>query len=69
MVHAEITLIHAAAFAMVNKQLVDQDEVKKIRVRMLADSCAYTMAINESIQAKPDISFVEKKSGDGRWVC
>ena len=29
---------------------------------MLADSCAYTMAINESIQAQPDLSFVEKKA-------
>jgi metal-sulfur cluster biosynthetic enzyme len=49
-VYAEITLINAVDLGMVKRNLIDKNEVKQIKVRMLADSGAYMMAINETIQ-------------------
>lgn len=61
MVHAEITLVNAVDPGMSKRHLIDKDEVKQINVRMLVNSGAYMMAINESIQAQLDLSFVEKR--------
>ena len=61
MVYADITLINAVDLGMVKKHLIDKDEVKQINVRMLVDSGAYMMAINEAIQEQLGLSFVEKR--------
>lgn len=61
MVYAEIRLINAIDLGMVRRHVIDLDEVKQINVRMLVDSGAYMMAINESIQEQLDLPFVEKR--------
>ena len=61
MVYAEITLVNAVDLGMSERHLIDKDEVKQINVRMLVDSGAYIMAINESIREQLDLSFIEKR--------
>lgn len=62
MVYADIRLINAVDPGMVKRNLIDKDEVKQVNVRMLVDSGAYRMAINEAIQEQPGLSFVEKRT-------
>jgi clan AA aspartic protease len=61
MVYAEITLINAIDLGMAKRHLIDKDEVKQINVRMLVDSGAYMMAINELIREQLNLSFIEKR--------
>jgi clan AA aspartic protease len=60
-VHAEIELINGADFQMARRQVIGDDEVRSIRVRMLVDSGSYLMAINENIQAYLDLPFQYKE--------
>ncbi len=59
--YAEITLINQNDLAMVKRNIIDSDEVRKINVNMLVDSGAYQMAINEPIQEQLNLPFIEKK--------
>jgi len=61
LVYAEIELINSDDFALVRRNLLDKDEVKKMRVNMLVDSGAYMMAINEAVQEVLQLPFREKK--------
>ena len=47
--------------ALVRRNKLDKDEVKKMRVNMLVDSGAYMMAINEAVQEVLQLPFREKK--------
>jgi clan AA aspartic protease len=60
-VHAEIELINADDLAMVRRNQLDKDEVKRMVVNMLVDSGAYMMAINESIQQQLDLPFIDTR--------
>lgn len=60
-VYAEIELINASDIEMARKHFIGEEEIKRFNVRMLANSGAYMMAINESIQAQLDLPFVEKR--------
>jgi clan AA aspartic protease len=61
LVYAEVELINADDLAMVRRFKIDKDEVKSIRLNMLADSGAYMMAINETIQEQLDLPLLEKR--------
>ena len=61
LVYAEIELINADDLALVRRFKLDKDEVKRIRLNMLADSGAYMMAINETIQEQLDLPLLEKR--------
>jgi clan AA aspartic protease len=58
-VHADIELINADDLAMVRRNQLDKDDVKRMVVNMLVDSGAYMMAINESIQEQLKLPFKE----------
>lgn len=61
MVYAEITLINGDDLAMAKRHLIGEEEIKRITVTMVVDSGAYMMAINETIQAQLNLSFIEKR--------
>lgn len=61
MVYAEITLINADDIALAKRNLIGEEEIKKMTVTMAVDSGAYMMAINESIQAQLNLAFIEKR--------
>lgn len=61
MVYADIELINEDDLALVRRNLLDKDEVKRMRLEMLVDSGAYMMAVNETIQEQLDLPFIEKR--------
>jgi len=61
LVYANITLINSGDLEMAKRNIIEQEEVKKINVNMMVDSDAFMMAINETIQAQLELTFVEKR--------
>jgi len=61
LVYADIELINSGDMEMVRRNIIGEDEIKKIRLNVLADSGAYMMAINETIQSQLELPFVEKR--------
>ncbi len=61
MVYAEIKLINGGDIEMAKRHIIGEDEIKQMTVTMIVDSGAYMMAINETIQAQLNLSFIEKR--------
>jgi hypothetical protein len=61
--YAEITLINSEDIGLARRNIIGEEEIKQITVTMLADSGAYMMAINETIQEQLDLPFIEKRKG------
>ncbi len=53
MVYAEVELIKATDLEIARRHITGEEEIKRMRLIMLADSGAYMMAINENIQSYP----------------
>ncbi|MBK6500341.1 MAG: clan AA aspartic protease [Saprospiraceae bacterium] len=69
LVYAEIELINNGDLEMVRRNLMDQDEVKRMTVSALVDTGSYMLCINESIQEQLQLPVVEKRkaeTADGR---
>ena len=63
LVHAEVEIINGGDLEMVRRNLLDQDEVKRMTVTMLVDTGAYNLCINEEIQEQLQLTVVEKRKG------
>ena len=61
LVYADIELINSADLEMARRHIIGEEEVKRIRLSMLADSGAYMTAINENIQSQLELPFIEKR--------
>lgn len=71
LVYAEIELINNGDLEMVRRNLMYQDEVKRMTVTALVDTGSYMLWINESIQEQLQLPVVEKRkaeTADGRIV-
>ena len=71
LVYAEIELINNGDLEMVRRNLMDQDEVKRMTVSALVDTGSYMLCINQSIQEQLQLPVVEKRkaeTADGRIV-
>lgn len=60
-VYAEIELINSEDLALARKSIIGEEEVRRLRVSMMADSGAYMMGINETIQSQLNLPFIEKR--------
>jgi len=60
-VYADIELINAVDETMARRNLIGEEEVRRMRLSMLADSGADTMAINETIQSQMEFPFIDKR--------
>jgi clan AA aspartic protease len=63
LVYAEIELINGDDLAMVRRQKMDADEVRRMTVTSLVDTGAYMLCINEEIQEQMQFPVVEKRKG------
>jgi hypothetical protein len=61
MVYADIELINSIDLEMERRGHLDRDEIKRMWVRMLADSGSYMLAINENIQEILQLRVMETK--------
>lgn len=71
MVYAEIELINVIDLELAKRHVVGEEEIRRMRLNMLADSGAIMMAINENIQEVLQLPFIEKRKAvmaDGNVV-
>ena len=71
LIYADIELINADDLACVRRHVIGEEEVKRIKVKMLVDTGSIYMCINESVQEQLQLAIVEKRKGplaDGRIV-
>ena len=61
LVYADIEMINAVDFENARRNIIGEDEIRSIRLNVLADSGAYIMAINETIQSQLELPFVERR--------
>jgi clan AA aspartic protease len=61
LVYADITLINAGDIEMAKRNIIGEEEIKQMTVKMMVDSGAYMMAINETIQEQLNLSFIEQR--------
>jgi clan AA aspartic protease len=61
MVYADITLINSDDLGMAKRNIIGQEEVRKMTVNMVVDSGSYMMAINETIKEQLGLLFIEKR--------
>jgi hypothetical protein len=60
-VYADITLINGEDLILAKRHIIGEEEIKQMTVSMLADSGAYMLAINESIQEQLQLPVIEKE--------
>jgi len=63
LVYAEIDLLNGGDVYLQRKKLLDEKDVKQVRVNALVDSGAYMLSINETVRAQLDLPFIEKQFG------
>ncbi len=61
LVYADITLINGEDLILAKRNIIGEEEIKQMTVNMLADSGAYMMAINESIQEQLKLDVKERR--------
>ena len=52
LVYADIELINTEDLGLARRHIIGEEEVKRVRIKMMADSGSYMMAINEEIQSR-----------------
>ncbi len=63
LVYAEIDLLNGGDVYLQRKKLLDEKDVKQVRVNALVDSGAYMLSINETVRAQLDLPFIQKQFG------
>ena len=58
LVYAEVEIINAGDIEMARRNLMDEDDVKRMTVTMLVDSGAYNLCINEEIQEQLQLPII-----------
>ena len=61
LVYADIELINGEDLILAKRNIIGEDKIKRMTVKMLADSGAYMMAINETIQEQLQLQVKEKR--------
>ncbi len=61
LVYAEVDLSNGGDMYLSRQGLLDEKDVKKVRVDALVDSGAYNLSINEHVRAQLDLPFIEKQ--------
>lgn len=63
LVYAEIELINGGDLEMARRNIIGEDEIKRMRVHALVDSGSYMLCINENIQEQLQLPVVETRKG------
>ena len=61
LVYAEIELINGGDLEMARRNIIGQEEVKRMTVTALVDTGSYMLCINENIQEQLQLPVVEKR--------
>ena len=63
LVYAEIDLMNGGDMYLHRQKLLDEKDIKQVRVNALVDSGAYMLSINETVRAQLDLPFIQKQFG------
>ncbi len=63
LVYAQIELINGEDLTLAKRNIISEDEIKRIHVTALVDSGSYMLCINESVQEQLKFPVVERRSG------
>jgi clan AA aspartic protease len=63
MVYAEIELINSWELESAKRNIIGEEEVKRMKVSALVDTGAYMLCINENIQEQLQLPVLEKRKG------
>jgi clan AA aspartic protease len=61
LVYAKITLLNAGDIEMYRRAKIAENEIRQVEVKMLVDSGAYMMAINEVVKEQLGLFIVDKR--------
>lgn len=61
LVYAEVDLLNGGDVYLHRQRLLDEENIRQIRVIALVDSGAYNLSINETVRAQLDVPFIEKQ--------
>lgn len=61
LVYAKITLLNAGDIEMYRRAKITEKEIRQVEVKMLVDSGAYMMAINEVVKEQLGLFIVDKR--------
>ncbi len=61
LVYADIEKINVGDIILARNYVIGEEEIKRMQLNVLADSGAYMMAVNETIQAQLNLPFLEKR--------
>jgi clan AA aspartic protease len=61
LVYADIELINGDDMALMRRNIIGEDEVKRMRINALVDTGSYMLCINENIQEQLQLPVVEKR--------
>lgn len=61
LVYADIELINGGDLEMARRNIIGQEEVKRMHVNALVDTGSYMLCINENIQEQLQLPVVEKR--------
>ncbi len=61
LIYAEIELINGGNLEMARRNIIGEEEVKRMHVNALVDTGSYMLCINENIQEQLQLAVVEKR--------
>lgn len=61
LIYAEIELINGEDLVLARRNIIGEEEIKRMRINALVDTGSYMLAINETIQAQLQLPVVEKR--------
>jgi clan AA aspartic protease len=63
LVYADIEIINGEDLILAKRNVIGQEEIKRMAVNILVDTGSYYLCINETIQEQLDLPFIEKRKG------
>jgi clan AA aspartic protease len=63
LVYADVELINGFDLQSARRNIIGEEEVKRMHVNILVDTGAYYLCINETIQEQLGLAFIEKRKG------
>jgi len=63
LVYADIELINGGDMELARRQIIGEEEIKRMQVNILVDTDSYYLCINETIQEQLGLSVLEKRKG------
>lgn len=61
LVYADVELINAEDIGLARRNIIADEDIKRMNINILVDSGAYMMAVNDTIQEQLNLPFIEKR--------